>query len=47
MLLVRSFPPFWDNQGMEFTIEFCQRLAGQVPCYEITFVPDTAMIDVG
>lgn len=45
MLLARSFSPFWDNQGMALTIELCRRLAGQIPCYELTFLPDTGMID--
>jgi hypothetical protein len=45
MLLARSFPPFWDKEGMAFTIEFCQRLLGEIPCYELTFVPDSGMID--
>ena len=45
MLLTRSFSPFWDHQGMAFTIEFCHRLADQIPCYELTFVPDAGMID--
>ncbi len=45
MLLTRSFPPFWDSEGMAFTIEFCQSLVSKIPCYELTFVPDAGMID--
>jgi len=45
MLLARSFPPFWDKQGMDFTIDFCRRLVSNIPCYELTFVPDAGMID--
>jgi hypothetical protein len=45
MLLTRSFPPFWDKEGMAFTIEFCQSLVSKIPCYELTFVPDAGMID--
>jgi hypothetical protein len=45
MLLTRSFPPFWDKEGMAFAIEFCQRLVSKIPCYELTFVPDAGMID--
>ncbi len=45
MLLARSFPPFWDKERMAFTIEFCQRLVSKIPCYELTFVPDSGMID--
>jgi hypothetical protein len=45
MLLARSFPPFWDKEGMAFTIEYCQRLVSTIPCYELTFVPNAEMID--
>jgi hypothetical protein len=45
MLLSRSFPPFWDKEGMAFTIEHCQRLVSKTPCYELTFMPDAEMID--
>ena len=45
MLLARSFPPFWDNQGMAFTIDFCQRLVSKIPCYELTFVANAGLID--
>jgi hypothetical protein len=45
MLLARSFPPFWDREGMAFAIEFCQRLVSTIPCYELTFVRDGSLID--
>jgi hypothetical protein len=45
MLLTRSFPPFWDSEGMAFTIEFCQRLVSKTPCYELTFVPNGRILD--
>jgi hypothetical protein len=45
MLLTRSFAPFWDKEGMAFTIEFCQRLVSKTPCYELTFVRDVSIID--
>ena len=45
MLLARSFPPFWDKEGMAFTIEFCRRLVSKTLCHELTFVPDAGMID--
>jgi hypothetical protein len=44
-LLVRSFPPFWDSDGMEFTLKFIEELAGEVPCYDLGFLPDTSVID--
>ena len=45
MLLARSFPPFWDKDGMALAIESCQRLVSQIPCYELTFVPDGRLLD--
>jgi hypothetical protein len=45
MLLARSFPPFWDKEGMAFTIDHCRRLVSKIPCCELTFVPDAGMID--
>jgi hypothetical protein len=44
MLLSRSFPPFWDKEGMAFTIEHCHRLVSKIPCYELTFMPDVRLI---
>jgi hypothetical protein len=45
MLLARSFPPFWNKEGMSFTIEFCQRLVQSVPCYDLSFAADGRMLD--
>jgi hypothetical protein len=45
MLLARAFPPFWDKEGMAFTIDHCHRLVSKIPCYELTFVPNAEMID--
>jgi hypothetical protein len=45
MLLARSFPPFWDKEGMVFTIDHCHRLVSKIPCCELTFVPNAGMID--
>ncbi len=45
MLLTRSFPPFWDKEGMDFTIERCQRIVSTIPCYELTFMRDGSLID--
>jgi len=45
MLLVRCFPPLWDAEGMRFTLDFCAHLVGEVPCYELGFVPDGSVVD--
>ena len=45
-LIVCSFPPFWDKNGMEFTLDFCAELAQKIPCYELDFVPDKRVLDL-
>lgn len=44
-LIVCSFPAFWDKQGMKFTLKFCAKLAQDIPCYELGFVPDKSILD--
>ena len=44
-LLVRSFPTFWDAEGMAFTLEFLGELSQAVPCYELGFVADESVLD--
>jgi hypothetical protein len=44
-LLVRSFPTFWDADGMAFTLEFLGELAQAVPCGALGFVPDRRVVD--
>jgi hypothetical protein len=45
MLLVRSFPPLWDSEGMKFTLDFCSKLVSAVPCYKLNFMPDEDIVD--
>ena len=44
-LVICSFPTFWDNQGMDFTLRFLTELAEGVPCYELGFIPDKSALD--
>jgi hypothetical protein len=44
-LLARSFPPFWDAEGMGFTLAFLDELVRAVPCYGVGFVPDRSAVD--
>ena len=39
-MFARCFPPFHSAAGLERTLEFLNRVAGTVPCYEFGFVPD-------
>ncbi|MGD9040793.1 MAG: hypothetical protein PVH82_14225 [Desulfobacteraceae bacterium] len=45
MLLTRSFPPLWDKNGMTFTTGLCHHIVNKVPCYELSFAPDTKIVD--
>jgi hypothetical protein len=45
MLLTRSFPPLWDHKGMAFTMGFCHHIVNKIPCYELSFQPDTKIVD--
>jgi hypothetical protein len=44
-LLVRSFPPFWDTDGMAFTLKFLDELVHSIPCYELSLLPDTSAVE--
>ncbi len=44
-LLVRSFPTFWDAEGMAYTTGLLGRLAQAVPCYELGFRPEPGAVD--
>jgi hypothetical protein len=45
LFLTTSFPPYWDANGMAFTLEMLTDLTTQVPCQELTFRPDRSIID--
>jgi hypothetical protein len=43
--LTCSFPPYWDPQGMDFSMELFSDLAAQVPCEELTFKPESSVLN--
>lgn len=45
MLLTRSFPPLWDQKGMDYTLGLLDRMVNKLPCYELNFLPDKKIID--
>jgi hypothetical protein len=45
MLIARSFPPFWDQKSMTYTMDLCHRLVEKVPCHELSFEPDGRIVD--
>jgi hypothetical protein len=42
-LIARSFPPYWDEEGMDRTVELCTDIAISVPCYELGFDTDKSI----
>ena len=40
-----SFPPYWDATGMESAMETFEKLAGRIPCCELSFKPDSSAIE--
>lgn len=44
-LLTTSFPPYWDTDGMAYTLALFSDLTAQVSCQELTFRPDRSIID--
>ena len=45
LLFSRSFPLFYSSAGLEFTLEFYDRLTRAVPCYELRVVPNRQVIE--
>lgn len=44
-LLTTSFPPYWDVDGMAYTLAMFSELTTQVPCQLLTFKPDRSIIE--
>ena len=44
-LLVRSFPTYWDAEGMSWTLSFLAELCERVPCHELSFLPDPSAVE--
>ena len=43
--LKASFPPYWDKKCMQFAMEFFSDLVAAVPCRELSFVPDSKIVE--
>ena len=44
-LVACSFPPYWDPEGMDFTLGFVSDLAVKVGCRELSFRPDWSVVE--
>jgi len=45
MLLSHSFFPYWDAKGMQFVLNFCDKVAKKVPCYDLGFVRNKKVVE--
>ncbi len=43
-LFARSFPPFYSQQGLDFTLSFLEEIVRAIPCYELKFLPDEEVL---
>lgn len=44
-LLTRSFPTFWNSEGMVFTLDFLSELSQTVPAYDLEFKKQPDVIE--
>jgi hypothetical protein len=44
-LMVRCFPTFYLQGGLEYTLSFITELVQEIPCYELQFTPDQRAIN--
>jgi hypothetical protein len=45
MLLSHCFFPYWDARGMQFVLNFCDKVEKKVPCYDLGFVRSKKVVD--
>jgi len=45
-LLARSFVPHYSPKGLQFTLEFLERVAREAPCFVFRFLPDMSAVEV-
>ena len=44
-LFASGFPPFFDRDGLDFTLKFLGDLVAEVPCHELCFAPDNRVVE--
>jgi hypothetical protein len=40
-----SVPPFYNREGMDFTLDFIGEVTKEIPCYELRVVPDRRVVE--
>ena len=41
-----SFPPFFSQQGLDFTLSFLEEVVHSVPCRELSFLPEESVLEL-
>jgi len=41
-----SFPPYYNQQALDFTLTFIAELVRSIPCYELRFLPDRKVLKI-
>jgi hypothetical protein len=45
MLLTHCLFPYWDSEGMQFVLDFCDNVVKKVPCYDLGFVRSKKIVE--
>lgn len=45
LLMARAFLPYWDRDGLNFTLKFLADLCQAVPCFHLGFRPDQSAVE--
>lgn len=44
-LFVCSFPPFYSQEALDFTLRCLERVVTSVPCFDLAFLPDERVVE--
>lgn len=44
-LLTQSFSPYWNSQGMAYTLNFLSQVSQSIPVYELGFKPNASVVE--
>jgi hypothetical protein len=45
MLLSHCFFPYWDSEGMQFTLDFCDNVVKKILCYDLGFIRNKNVVE--
>ena len=44
-LLSHCFFPYWETEGMQFILDFCDHVVKKIPCYDLGFVRNKKIVE--